>query len=174
MRPEKQAMAEELKTKLSGSSFVILADYRGLNVTKISELRRRLRGVHSQLQVIKNRVFVHVAKELGYKGFESIAAGPSAMVFGKGDVVATAKILKDFIKENEKPVLKSGAMQGAALTSADIVQLAGLPSREQLLGQVVRTIAAPMSNLVGVLQQKVASVVYVLKAVEDKKAKASG
>jgi large subunit ribosomal protein L10 len=164
-------MAEELKTKLSGATFVILADYRGLSVTKISDLRRRLKGAHAQLQVIKNRVFMHVAKELGYKGFEQPTSGPSAMVFGKGDVVATAKVLKDFIKENEKPVLKLGALDGAALSAADIQQLAALPSREQLLGQLVGTLAAPMSQLVGVLSQKTATIVYVLKAIEEKKAK---
>jgi large subunit ribosomal protein L10 len=172
MRPEKAAMAAELKSKLSDASFVILADYKGLNVVKIAELRRRLRGVNAQLQVIKNRVFAHVAKELGYKGFDQPAAGPSAMVFGKGDVVATAKILKDFIKENEKPVIKTGALQGEALTAADITQLASLPSREQLLAQVVGTLAAPMTQLVGVLQQKTATIVYVLKAIEEQKGKA--
>jgi large subunit ribosomal protein L10 len=165
-------MAAELKSKLSDASFVILADYKGLNVVKIAELRKRLRGANAQLQVIKNRVFAHVAKELGYKGFDQPAPGPSAMVFGKGDVVATAKILKDFIKENEKPVIKTGALQGEALTAADITQLASLPSREQLLAQVVGTLAAPMTQLVGVLQQKTATIVYVLKAIEEQKGKA--
>ena len=174
MRPEKEAMAAELKTKMSGASFVILADYKGLNVVKIAELRRRLKGVNSQLQVVKNRVFSHVAKDLGYKGFEKASVGPSAMVFGKGDVVATAKVLKDFIKENEKPVIKSGALDGAVLTAADITQLASMPSREQLLGQLVGTLAAPMTQLVGVFQQKVASIVYALKAIEEKKQQGNG
>ena len=174
MRPEKQSIAEELKTKISGSSFVILADYKGLNVAKITELRRRLRGTQAQLQVVKNRVFAHVAKELGYKGLDQAQSGPAAMVFGKGDVVQAAKVLKDFIKENEKPVIKMGALDGAPLTAADIKDLAGLPSREQLLSQLVGLLAAPMQQLVSVLDQKVASVVYVLKAIEDKKQQSNG
>ena len=174
MRPEKQSIVEELKTKISGSSFVILADYKGLNVSKLTELRRRLRGVNSHLQVVKNRMFAHVAKELGYKGLDQSQNGPAAMVFGKGDVTQTAKILKDFIKENEKPVIRLGAMQGVALTAAEIVQIATLPSREQLLSQLVGVLAAPMSQLVGVLNQKVATIVYVLKAIEDKKQQSNG
>ena len=95
-------------------------------------------------------------------------------MFGKGDVAQTAKVLKDFIKENEKPVIRLGAMQGVALTAAEIVQIATLPSREQLLSQLVGVLAAPMSQLVGVLNQKVATIVYVLKAIEDKKQQSNG
>ena len=90
-------------------------------------------------------------------------------IFGNGDVVIAAKILKDFIKENELPVIKVGTMQGVILSRADIEQLASLPSRETLLAQFVGVLAAPMTQLVGVLQQKVASLVYVLKAAQEKK-----
>jgi large subunit ribosomal protein L10 len=97
------------------------------------------------------------------------------MVYGKGDVVAAAKVLKDFIKENDKkPALKVGGLQGPYFLATDVESLAALPSRESLLGQVVGTIAAPMTQLVGVLQQKVASVVYVVKASADKKGTAAG
>ncbi len=172
MRPEKKSMAEELRSKVSGSSFVILADYRGLSVAKTEELRKRLRNVKAQFQVVQNRMFRLVAKELAIGDVEKGLEGPSAMVFGKGDVVQAAKTLKDFVKENERPVIKLGALQGTVLTAAQVDQLAGLPSRETLLTQVVCTIAAPMTQLVGVLQQKVASVLYVLKAVQEKKEKA--
>jgi large subunit ribosomal protein L10 len=172
LRPEKKAIADELKSKLGDAVFVILADYRGLNVSKTGELRRRLRGVQAQYQVVQNRVFKHVAKELR-PGMEGGLTGPSAMVYGNGDVVQAAKVLKDFIKENELPVIKLGTLQGVILSKADIEKLATLPSRQVLLQQLVGTIAAPMSQLVGVLQQKVATVLYVLKAVQEKKEKAT-
>ena len=149
---------------------MILADYRGLNVAKTEELRRRLRGVKAQFQVVQNRVFTHVSRELSVGGFDKLT-GPSAMVFGKGDVVQAAKILKDFVRENQLPVVKVGSLQGVVLSAGDIEQLAGMPSRETLLAMLVGTIAAPLSGLVGVMQQKVASVLYVLKAVQEKKEK---
>ena len=173
MRPEKIAMSAELKTKVSGSGFMILANYKGLSVGKTTDLRKRLRGANAKVQVVKNRVVKHVLKDAGAPSMDAGLKGPSALIYGNGDVVAAAKILKTFIKENEKPVIKIGALQGSVLTAADVEALAALPSREVLLGQVVGTIAAPMSQLVGVLSQKVASVLYVVQAVADKKGKAS-
>jgi large subunit ribosomal protein L10 len=169
MRAEKNSIIEEIRSKISDAVFVILADYRGLSVAKTEDLKNRLRGVDAHFQVVQNRMFKRVAKELQYSGFEEKMQGPSAMVFGNGDVVQAAKILKDFIKENELPLLKVGTMQGVILSRSDIEQLASLPSRETLLAQFVGLLAAPMSQLVGVLQQKVASLVYVLKAAQEKK-----
>jgi large subunit ribosomal protein L10 len=173
LRPEKKSAIDELKNKISESVFVILADYRGLNVAKTTELRRRLRGVRAQFQVVQNRMFKNVAKDLNRVGLEGGLTGPSAMVYGKGDVVQAAKVLKDFIKENELPVIKIGTMQGVILSREDVEKLASLPPRDVLLAQLVGTIAAPLSQLVGVLQQKVATVVYVLKAAQEKKEKAT-
>jgi len=169
MRAEKNSIIEEIRGKIADSVFVILADYRGMSVAKTEDLKNRLRDVNAHFQVVQNRMFQRVAKDLQYPGFEERIQGPSAMVFGNGDVVIAAKILKDFIKENELPVIKVGTMQGVILSRADIEQLASLPSRETLLAQFVGVLAAPMTQLVGVLQQKVASLVYVLKAAQEKK-----
>jgi large subunit ribosomal protein L10 len=173
MRSEKTSIIAELRSKVQDSSFLIFADYRGLNVGKTEELKKRLRGVKAQFQVIQNRMFKRVASELSQPGLEKGIAGPSAMIYGKGDVVLAAKVLKDFIKENSLPEIKIGSLQGALLSAADVQQLAGLPSREILLATLVGTIAAPLTQLVGVLQQKVASVVYVLKAIQEKKEQAA-
>ena len=173
MRAEKKSIIEELREKVKGSSFLIVADYHGLNVGKTEDLKRRLRGVDAHFQVIQNRMFKRVASELSQPGLEKGISGPSAMIYGKGDVAQAAKVLKDFVKENNLPAIKIGSLQGAVLSAADIQNLAGLPSREVLLATVVGTIAAPLTQLVGVLQQKVASVVYVLKAIQEKKEKAA-
>jgi large subunit ribosomal protein L10 len=173
MRPEKQAMADEFRSRVKDAAFMILADYRGLSVSKTDELRRRLRGVNARMQVIQNRVFRAVAKEASLPGLEPALKGPSALVYGPGDVVQAAKVLKDFVRENERPKIKAGALAGALITAQDVEQLAGLPAREVLLAQMLGTIAAPMTRLAGVLNQKVASIVYALKAVQEKKEKAS-
>lgn len=173
MRSEKTSIIEELRSKVRDSAFLIVADYHGLNVGKTEELKRRLHGVKAQFQVIQNRMFKRVASELSQPGLEKGIAGPSALVYGKGDVVQAAKVLKDFIKENNLPAIKIGTLQGDLLSAAEIQQLAGLPSREVLLATLVGTIAAPLTQLVGVLQQKVASVVYVLKAIQEKKEQAA-
>lgn len=171
MRPEKKSMVEELRTKLGDSVFVIFADYRGMSVAKTEDLRKKLRGVNASMQVVQNRMVGHVARELKYPGIDSGLEGPSAMVFGKGDVVQAAKVLKQFVKDNERPVVKIGALEGVLLSSKDIEQLASIPSREVLLAMFVGTVAAPLMNLVGVLQQKAASILYVLQAIQEKKEK---
>ena len=100
MRPEKEVMIEELRSKVKDSAFVILADYRGLNVAKTEELQRRLRGVKAQFQVVQNRMFKRVAGELSQPGLEKGIAGPSAMVYGKGDVVSGGEGAEGFHQEN--------------------------------------------------------------------------
>jgi large subunit ribosomal protein L10 len=173
MRPEKKSIGAELTTKVQASGYIFIADHTGLTVAKTADLRKRLKGANAKVQVVKNRVFKHVLKGAGVSGLDASLKGASAMVFGSGDPVAAAKVLKDFIKENEKPAIKVGTLQGSLLTAKDVEALAAMPSREVMLGKVVGTIAAPMSQLVGVLNQKVASVLYVLKAIEDKKSKAA-
>jgi large subunit ribosomal protein L10 len=120
------------------------------------------------MRVVKNRMFRHVARELNYD-LEDSLRGPSAMIVGDGDVVEAVKILRDFIKENTLPVVKIGTLEGVILSAEDIKKLAELPPKPVMQGQLVGTIAAPLTQLVGVMQQKIASVVYVLKAIQDKK-----
>lgn len=170
MRPEKQAIAREIKEQLSAATFAILTDFTRMDTAKTAALRRKLRETGARFQVVPNRLFREVAKELGYAGIEAGLKGPTAIVFGAGDVAATAKTLREFIKANDKiPVVKLGHMDGALLQPADIEALATLPPKKVLQGMLVGTIAAPMSNLVGVMSQKLASLVYVLKAAADKK-----
>jgi large subunit ribosomal protein L10 len=167
MRPEKESIAKEIKDKVGGSVFVILADYRGLTVAQTDALRSRLNDVSARVQVVKNRI-LRLADDKLAEGLK----GPSAMVYGGGDVVQAAKILREFIKENKLPVLKVGSLEGAILSAADIETLANLPSKEELQAMVVGTLAAPMRQVAGVMHQKVASLLYVLNAVQEKKAAA--
>jgi len=172
MRLEKQSIINDLRTRMQKAQFVILADYKGLDVAAMNDLRGRLRGAAAEFHVVQNSLVRLVAKDLGQSGLEPGLTGPSAMISGSGDVALAAKVLRDFIKEKEKPVVKIGALQGAILSAVDVRSLADLPSREQLYGMLVGTLAAPMQKLVGTLNQKLASVVYVLKAYQEQKEKA--
>ena len=172
MRAEKIAIAREIKEQLGAAKFAILTDFTRMDTTKTMALRRKLREVEARYQVVPSRLFRKVAQELELTGIEAGLKGPTAIVFGDGDVAAAAKALRDFIKAEKVPVVKLGHMDGAVLQAADVETLASLPSKKVMQGILVGTIAAPMSNLVGVMSQKLASLVYVLKAAADKKSAA--
>lgn len=172
-RPEKKAVLAEIRDRLASSNFVILTDCRGMKVSGVTELRKKLRASGSKLQVVSNSFLNLASKEVGWGDVSQLLDGPTAMITGTGDVCEVAKQLREFARVTKKPTVKGGRFSGQTLTAADVEQIATLPPREVLLAQVVGTIAAPMARLVGVLQQKTASVVYVLKAVEEKKAKQS-
>ena len=169
MRPEKQSIAEEIKHCLDGAEYFILADYQGLKVAQVQALRAKLAEARATLMVLRNRQFAHVARDLSLAGFDGRMPGPTAMVYGQGDVVEVAKALQAFIKANQKPVIKAGALQGKKLSAAEVGELAELPSLEGMRGILVGTLAAPMTGLVGVMSQKLCSLVYVLNAAKEKK-----
>jgi len=169
MRPEKVSIARELKEKVESSSFFILADYQGLSVTQTETLRGKLVDADARMMVIRNRQFKHVLKEMNFEDLDGNLSGPTAFFYGSGDVVETSKVLRSFAQETQKPVIKLGLLDGRIISADDVNELATLPSLEQLRSILVGTIAAPMTQLAGVFNQKLASLVYVLKAAEEKK-----
>lgn len=170
MRPEKVAIADELKAHLSEASFVILAGYQGLTVAQSERLRGALSKTETRMIVLPNRQFGHVARQLDLGALADGISGPTAMIFGSGDVVETSKILRSFAKETSLPTVQLGALDGRVISAAEVGELADLPPREIMLSIVVGTIAAPMTQLVGVMNQKLCSLLYVLTAARDKKA----
>ena len=169
MRSEKKSIVDEMQVRLTASSFVLLADYRGLRVDQLAELRAQLRKAGAELHVVKNRLFRHLVAARNWDRLKDSLRGPSAIIIGQ-DAPESAKVLKRFSTDNNSlPVIKAGMMGNVYLAKADIEELTRLPSREVLLSMVVGTVAAPMSRLVGVMKQKVSTLLYVLKAVEEKK-----
>ncbi len=169
MRPEKESIIAEVKELLESTGFVFLVDYRGLTVDQLAELRGKLREFDSSMTVVKNTMLGHASKAAGGPDMTGLLDGPTAMVCGTGDASATAKALTAFMREAKLPVLKGGQLGQQLLSVDDVEAIAKIPPREVLYGQLVGTIAAPLSQLVGVMNQKVLSLLYVLKAVEDKK-----
>jgi large subunit ribosomal protein L10 len=165
IRPEKASMAAELEERVSGALYMILADYDGMDMPQTTELKNTLRESGATYNVVKNRM---LNRALPVDASE-LLKGQTAMIFGEGDVVEVAKIIKKFTAANEKPVVKGGFLEGKAISAKEVVELAKLPSKDVLRAQLLGTLQAPCSQLVGVLDQKVASLVYVLSAVKDKK-----
>lgn len=167
LRPEKKAMYNEVQESVSGALYLILADYTGMSMPETAEFKKQLRGADANVKVVKNRMLQLICEDLGP------VSGPTAMVFGEGDVVEVAKILKKFSAEKEKPLLKGGLLEGAVLSAEDVAALAKLPGKKELQAKLVGTLAAPMTQVVGVMNQKVCSLLYVLNAVREKKEQAA-
>lgn len=172
MRPEKQAIINEIKGRIENSGYVFLTDFRGLTVQRVTDLRSRLKGADSRVMVVSNTLLGQASKQLGWKGLDPYLSGPTAMITGRGDVRQVAKILVDYTKEFQLPVLKGGRVESTVIGAADVTAIAMIPPREILLGQFLGLLVAPMSQLAGVLSQKLTTVVYALKAVIEKKEKA--
>ncbi|MES2358809.1 MAG: 50S ribosomal protein L10 [Gemmatimonadota bacterium] len=148
-RTEKEQLVTELTDKIKGASAVYYTDFTGLNVKRMTELRRRLRRAGVEYVVIKNTLALRAVNESGLAG--SRLRGPTGIVVGK-DAVAAAKVLSDFAKENEqKPEVKGGLLDGRAIQPAQVQQLASLPSREQLLAELGAGLMSPMAAFAGAM-----------------------
>jgi len=167
-RPEKEAAVAEIQEKLSRSQSVILADYRGLNVSEATELRKNLREAGVEFKVTKNTLTKLAAKNAEVEGLEDYLQGPIALAFGYDDPVSPAKVLSKFAKDHKNLELKAGLLEGKVIDLDMVNALAALPAREVLLGQVAGLLQAPIRNLVNVLSAPLRNTVYVLEAVRQK------
>jgi large subunit ribosomal protein L10 len=148
-REEKEKLVTELSGKLNNASSLYYTDFTGLNVKRMTELRRRLRKAGVEYVVIKNTLALRAVNESGLIG--ETLKGPTGLVVGK-DPVAAAKVLSDFAKEFEdKPAMKGGMLQGKAVDNAQLKRLATLPSREQMLADLGAGMQSPMAAFVGAL-----------------------
>jgi large subunit ribosomal protein L10 len=148
-RTEKEQLVSELKDKLQGAKSLYYTDFTGLNVKRMTELRRRLKRAGIDYVVIKNTLALRAVNESGLVGER--LKGPTGLVFGK-DPVAAAKVLTDFAKENEqRPAVRGGLLDGKSVDAAQVKQLASLPSREQMLADLGAGLQSPMAAFVGAL-----------------------
>ena len=144
-RPDKAAAVAELVEDFKGADATVVTEYRGLTVTSIKALRRSL-GVETKYKVAKNTLIKIAAKKAGVDVDESLLAGPSAIAFVKGDPINAAKSLKNFQKENPFLVIKGGIFEGKRVTTAEIMKLADLESREVLLAKLAGAMKASMAK----------------------------
>ena len=158
---EKTESVEDLKRRLSGVKTVLLAEYRGLTVQQLSDLRRQLRSASAEYKVVKNRL-AKLALSDSLAGMKSLLKGPTGMILSKDDPVAVAKVLHTFARTNQALVIKAGYVEGQMLEPAGLKALAELPSKEAIRGQIVGAIQGPLAQLVGLLQAPQRELVYVL------------
>ena len=168
-RTEKVAVVEEVTAKLQAAEAVFVAEYRGMSVGQLADLRRNLRGVGGEFKVYKNTLARLGAQAAGVEGLESILIGPAAITFAKGDIAATAKALRDASKTMPMLVIKGGAMSGSVLSAKNVEALADLPSRETLLSMIAGAFQAPLVKTAGLLQALPRNFAYGLKALIDQK-----
>ncbi|MEF3303377.1 50S ribosomal protein L10 [Paenibacillus sp. GYB003] len=143
---EKQQVVAEVAAKLRESASTIVADYRGLNVAQVTELRKRLREAGVDFQVLKNTLVRRATAEAELTDLDSVLTGPTAVAFSKDDAVAAAKVLSEFAKKNDALKVKGGVVEGRVVDMNQIKALAELPSREGLLSMLLSVLQAPIRN----------------------------
>ena len=166
-KTEKGQLVTELRDKIKGARALYYTDFTGLNVKRMTELRRRLRRAGVEYVVIKNTLALRAVNESGLVGER--LRGPTGIVVAT-DAVAGAKVLTDFAKENDqRPAVKGGMFDGRAIDSAQVTKLASMPSREQLLAELAGGFQAPIAALVGSLNGLLYTFVGALDALKTQR-----
>jgi large subunit ribosomal protein L10 len=154
---EKELAVSEISEKLKNSKCTIVTDYRGLNVSQVTQLRKSLREAGVEFTVLKNSLARRATANAELTELDEFLTGPTAIAFSTGDIVAPAKILTEFAKKNDKMTVKAGVVEGRVVGFDQIKALAELPSREGLLSMLLSVLQAPVRNFA-----------LAVKAVADK------
>ncbi len=169
--PQKIETIGELRALLENSQLAVVADYRGLTVAQLGQLRRNLRG-KAELHITKNTLLHRAAAEANVPQLSELLGGPTAVAFVKDDIAGAIQTLNEFVRTSRILTLR-GALFGPSIVPAGrVADLANIPSRPQLFSQIVAGVQGPLNNLVGTLNQLLSQVVYALQAYSDKQAEA--
>ena len=169
MRSEKTYLVNQIGAGLTDSDYVYFVYFQGLKVKDFSGLRDQLFKVNANCSVYKNSLIRKAVELNNVDALKDLAiAGDVAMVYGKGDPGAVAKVLVEFGKSNEVVQAKGGMFEDAMLSPAEIADIAALPSKDVLQAQLLGVLQAPARNLVSILNNKAASILNVLNAYKDK------
>jgi len=171
-RSEKAVVVEEVGAQIATAQSIIVAEYRGLGVGAITNLRKQARGSGVYLRVLKNTLARRAVAGTPFEGLTDQLVGP--LIYGiSTDPVAAAKVLNDFAKGNDKLVLKAGAMPNFVMDVAGVKALATMPSRDELLSKLLGTMQAPIATFVRTLNEVPGKFVRTLAAIEKQKAEAA-
>lgn len=168
MNPDKKYIVDELLERVNASPFVLVVDYTGMTVTEFADLRNKLSENEAECHVAKNTFMRKTLALAELPDISESLKGQTAFITGAQDVCAAAKTLKGFTKQFKKPEIKAGILDGDTLDAAQVIALADLPSREELLSQLLGVINEPASKLVRTLNEPGASLARVLQAKADK------
>ena len=168
---QKKAVVAEVSAQVAKAQAIIVAEYRGLEVGIMTDLRAKARKSGVYLRVLKNTLVRRAVKDTPFEKLAEKMVGP--LVYGiSSDPVATAKVLNDFAKANERFVIKAGGMPNSVISAKEVTALANMPSREQLLAMLLGTMQAPVVKFVQTLNEVPGRFVRTLAAVRDQKEKA--
>jgi large subunit ribosomal protein L7/L12 len=159
---EKIAEVADLKARLDGVKTVVLAEYRGLTVLQLGELRKQLRSVSAQYSIVKNRLARLAIASTDLEALGPHLTGPTGLVVSKDDPVAVAKTLAGFVRANQAFVVKAGYVDGQVLRADGLRALADLPSREALRAQIAGALQGPLAQMLGLLGAAPRELVYIL------------
>ena len=171
-KEQKTELLEELKDKFSRANAAFIAEYRGMTVEAITELRRKVHSADGEVKVIKNRIAKLATNGTSFAHLATDMKGPLAVAFSYKDPVGVAKAVLESVKDDSPLNIKLGSMGGKNLSAADIKALSKLPDRQTLLATFACTLAAPIRNFMGVISAVPRNYVNVLVAVKDQKEKA--
>jgi large subunit ribosomal protein L10 len=163
-RPEKVAVVDEVRERLSNAPAALLTEYRGLKVGELAQLRRNLREAGGDYKIYKNTLVRFAARDLGLE-LEELLTGPTAIAFAREDAVGVAKALRDFGRTNPALVVKGGVLGNRSLSADQARALADVPPREVLLARLAGGLAAPLQQLAGLLQALPRNFAYGLSAL---------
>jgi large subunit ribosomal protein L10 len=165
-REQKQKILEDLKEKIARQKAMIFVDFTGLKVKDLSDLRKRLKTTDNELKVVKKTLLNSVLKEKGFKTEVKELKGEIAVVFGFREGLSPSKIIYQFGEENPNLKILGGFFENKLREAEEIITLAQLPSKEELLAKLTGTIFAPVSNLVNVLQGNIKGLIYALSGIK--------
>jgi large subunit ribosomal protein L10 len=166
-RDEKAAVVDEIAEQFGSADAVFAVDYRGISVAQAADLRARLRGADARFRVVKNSLSERAADKAGLESIKPMLIGPTALTFVSGDAAAAAKALSDAAREMHLLDFKGGLLGGSVLSADDVKSIARLPTREVLYGQLVGTIAAPLTGLARGLNALVGGLAIQLQAIVE-------
>lgn len=171
-RQQKAAMIDEVSALVAQAHTIVVAEYRGLDVGSVTKLRKQARSEGVQLRVLKNTLARRAVSGTAFAGLSDKLVGPLMYGFS-ADPVSAAKVLASFAKDNDKLVLKAGAMPDYVMDEAGVKSLATMPSREELLAKLMATMQAPIGQFVRTLNEVPARLVRTLAAVRDAREQAA-
>lgn len=171
---QKVELVADLTEKLKSAQGVVLADFTGLTVEKITKLRRACLAGESQFYVVKNTLAKRALKEAGIEGLDEYLAGPTGWAITEVDAVAPAKVLSDFAKENDLPKIKAGYIDGSVLNADDVGAIAKLPSKPVLMAQIAGLIQAPVTGIAAGVNAVMASLAIAMEEVRKQKEAGGG
>jgi large subunit ribosomal protein L10 len=168
LRKNKEQVVADLAERLRASDTLILADYRGLSVGELDDVRTQILAHGARFSVVKNTLTKRAAEEAGLESLTALLDGPTAIAFvGDGDMVAVAKTLNETARRTKILSIKGGILQGAPLAAEQVVELASLPPADVLQGQVLGAIVGPLTSIVGLFAAPLQNLVGLLDARVD-------